>query len=52
MSDMPDRALLESKERDELLQIAAALGVEVNPRARKNTIIGAILAPDGEAGHR
>ena len=50
MSDMPDRALLESKERDELLQIAAALGVEVNPRARKNTIIGAILAPDGEAG--
>ncbi len=50
MSDMPDRALLESKERDELLQIAAALGVEVAPRARKNTIIGAILAPAGEAG--
>ena len=50
MSDMPDRALLESKERDELLQIAAALGVEVAPRARKNTIIGAILAPEGEAG--
>ena len=49
MSDMPDRALLESKERDELLQIAAALGVEVAPRARKNTIIGAILAPEGEA---
>ena len=50
MSDMPDRALLESKERDELLQIAAALGVEVAPRARKNTIIGAILAPEGEMG--
>lgn len=50
MSDMPDRALLEAKERDELLQIAAALGVEVAPRARKNTIIGAILAPEGEAG--
>lgn len=50
MSDMPDRALLESKERDELLQIAAALGVEVAPRARKNTIIGAILAPEGEVG--
>ncbi|MDE0321502.1 MAG: hypothetical protein OXI97_16625 [Acidimicrobiaceae bacterium] len=47
---MPDRALLESKERDELLQIAAALGVEVAPRARKNTIIGAILAPEGEVG--
>ena len=50
MSDMPNRALLESKERDELLQIAAALGVEVAPRARKNTIIGAILAPEGEVG--
>lgn len=50
MSDMPDRALLESKERDELQQIAAALGVEVAPRARKNTIIGAILAPEGEVG--
>ena len=47
MSEMPDRALLESKERDELLQIAAALGIEVVPRARKNTIISAILAPDG-----
>ncbi|WP_323671810.1 hypothetical protein [Candidatus Poriferisodalis multihospitum] len=47
---MPNRALLESKERDELLQIAAALGVEVAPRARKNTIIGAILAPEGEVG--
>ncbi len=52
MSDMPNRALLESKERDELLQIAAALGVEVAPRARKNTIIGAILAPEGEVGTR
>ena len=50
MSDMPDRALLESKERDELLQIATALGVEVAPRARKNTIISAILAPEGAAG--
>ena len=50
MSDMPDRALLESKERDELMQIAAALGVDVPPRARKNTIIGAILAPEGGAG--
>jgi len=49
---MPNRALLESKERDELLQIAAALGVEVAPRARKNTIIGAILAPEGEVGTR
>ncbi len=47
MSDTPDRALLESKERDELLQIAAALGVEVAPRARKNTIISAILDPHG-----
>ena len=50
MSDMPDRALLEAKERDELMQIAAALGVDVPPRARKNTIIGAILAPEGGAG--
>ena len=49
MSDTPDRALLESKERDELLQIATALGVEVAPRARKATIISAILAPDGGA---
>lgn len=47
MSDMPDRALLESKERDELVQIAAALGVEVPPRARKGTIISAILQPEG-----
>ena len=47
MSDMPDRALLEAKERDELLQIAAALGIEVVPRARKSTIISAILVPDG-----
>ena len=46
MSDTPDRALLESKERDELLQIATALGVEVAPRARKATIISAILGPD------
>ncbi|WP_419945423.1 hypothetical protein [Candidatus Poriferisodalis sp.] len=46
MSDTPDRALLESKERDELLQIAAALGAEVPPRARKATIISAILGPD------
>lgn len=51
MSDTPDRALLESKERDELLQIAAALGVEVAARARKNTIISAILGPDdGDGG--
>ncbi|MCY3891729.1 MAG: hypothetical protein OXF65_00350 [Acidimicrobiaceae bacterium] len=49
MSDTPDRALLESKERDELLQIAAALGVEVAPRARKGTIISAILGPEGAA---
>ena len=49
MSDTPDRALLESKERDELLQIAAALGVEVVPRARKGTIISAILGPEGAA---
>ena len=49
MSDTPDRALLEAKERDELLQIAAALGVDVAPRARKNTLIDAILAPDGAA---
>ena len=49
MSDTPDRALLESKERDELLQIAAALGIEVAPRARKGTIISAILEPDGTA---
>ncbi len=50
MSDMPDRALLEAKERDELLQIAAALGIEVAPRARKGTIISAILAPEGANG--
>ena len=50
MSDMPDRALLEAKERDELLQIAAALGIEVAPRARKSTIISAILAPEGADG--
>ncbi len=50
MSDTPDRALLESKERDELLQIAAALGVEVAPRARKNTIISAILGPHDAEG--
>ena len=50
MSDTPDRALLESKERDELLQIAAALGVEVAPRARKATIISAILGPDNAGG--
>lgn len=50
MSDTPDRALLESKERDELLQIAAALGVEVAPRARKHTIISAILGPHDAAG--
>ena len=50
MSDMPDRALLEAKERDELLQIASALGVEVPPRARKSTIINVILAPDGADG--
>ncbi len=31
MSDMPDRALLEAKERDELMQIAAALGVDIAP---------------------
>ena len=49
MSDTPDRALLESKERDELLQIAAALGIEVAPRARKGTIISAILGPEGAA---
>ncbi len=50
MPDTPDRALLESKERDELLQIAAALGVEVAPRARKNTIISAILGPHDAEG--
>lgn len=50
MSDTPDRALLESKERDELLQIATALGVEVAPRARKATIISAILGPDSAGG--
>ncbi len=50
MSDMPDRALLESKERDQLLQIAAALGVDVAPGAHKSTIVSAILAPEGEDG--
>ena len=49
MSNMPDRALLESKERDELMQIAAALGVDVPPRARKGTIVEAILSPESRA---
>ena len=43
MSDQPDRALLESKSRDDLVAMAAALGLEVAPRARKATIIDDIL---------
>ena len=51
MSDQPDRALLESKSRDDLVAMAAALGLEVAPRARKATIIDDILnGPTG--GHQ
>jgi len=50
MSDQPDRALLESKTRDDLVAMAAALGLEIAPRARKATIIDDILkGPTG--GH-
>jgi len=43
MSDQPDRALLESKSRDDLVAMAAALGLDIAPRARKATIIDDIL---------
>ena len=44
MTDSQDqRALLESKDRGELLKIAEAAGVVVPPRARKPGIINAIL---------
>ena len=48
MSDQPDRALLEAKSRDDLVSMAAALGIEIAPRARKATIIDDILkGPSG-----
>jgi len=31
MSDQPDRALLESKSRDDLVAMAAALGLDIAP---------------------
>ena len=39
------RALLEGKARDELVQIAAAAGVKIPARARKAVIVDAILGP-------
>ena len=48
MSDQPDRALLEAKSRDDLVSMAAALGIEIAPRARKATIIDDILKVTAE----
>ncbi len=49
MSDLPDRALLEGKSRQELVTIAIATGVNVTARTRKDQIIDAILT--GAAPH-
>ncbi len=50
MSDAPERALLESKSREELVAIAGAAGVEIAARARKAMIIDAILGEPGDQG--
>jgi len=49
MSDAPERALLESKSREELVAIADAAGVSVPARARKALIVDAILGEPGES---
>ncbi len=41
--DSANRSVLETKERDELVQIASAVGAKYAPRASKATIIAAIL---------
>lgn len=48
MSDLPDRALLEGKSRQELVTVAIAAGVNVSARTRKDQIIDAILAGTDE----
>lgn len=50
MSDLPDRALLERKSRQELVTIAIATGVNVTARTRKDQIIDAILTGGGPDG--
>ena len=43
MTDSPERALLESKSRDELVEIAQAAGLALPSRARKAAIVDALL---------
>jgi transcription termination factor Rho len=45
--ESPNRAVLESKERNELVEIANAIGVKTAPRASKSSLIAAIM--DGSA---
>ena len=49
MSDSPERQLLESKSRDELVAIANATGVDIPARARKAAIVEALLSTNGKA---
>ena len=42
-----ERSVLENKDRDQLMTIAAALGVKANARATKATLIGKILEQTG-----
>jgi len=49
MSDSPDRQLLESKSRDELVAIANATGVDIPARARKAAIVEALLSTNEKA---
>ena len=48
-SDALDRSVLERKAREELMQIATALGVSVAARAKKADIVDAILGDAAEA---
>ncbi len=49
MSDSPERQLLESKSRDELVAIANATGVGIPARARKAAIVEALLSTNEKA---
>ena len=45
-----ERSVLESKDREQLLAIAGALGVKATSRAKKADIIAKILEQTGAAG--
>jgi transcription termination factor Rho len=49
MSDSPERQLLESKSRDELVAIANATSVDIPARARKAAIVEALLSTNEKA---